>query len=142
MLKGPSSHRLETTAARSKLMKSVGRANTAPELQVRRYLHAQGLRYVLYDRRLPGRPDLVLPRRRSVVFVHGCFWHGHRCAHGRVAARTNAAYWAAKIADNRARDRRQQGALRALGWAVEVIWECQCADEYKLHALAARLLQR
>jgi DNA mismatch endonuclease (patch repair protein) len=123
-------------------MKSVGRENTAPELRVRRCLHARGLRYTLHDRRLPGRPDLVLPRRRTVVFVHGCFWHGHRCRHGRVQARANGEYWAAKIADNRARDRRQQRALRALGWAVEVVWECECADEGKLQALAARLLRR
>jgi DNA mismatch endonuclease, patch repair protein len=123
-------------------MKRVRRQDTAPELRVRRYLHARGLRFTLHDRRLPGCPDLVLPCRHCVVLVHGCFWHGHRCRHGRVHARTNADYWAAKVADNRARDRRQQRALQALGWTVEVIWECESADEGKLSALAARLLQR
>jgi DNA mismatch endonuclease, patch repair protein len=123
-------------------MKQVGRESTAPELVVRRFLHAQGLRFSLHPISLPGKPDIVLPRRGTVVFVHGCFWHGHGCKHGSVRARTNARYWAAKIADNRARDRRQSRALRALGWNVAVVWECECASERKLGALASKLLAR
>lgn len=99
------------------------------------------MRYLLHDRRLPGTPDLVLPRRASVVFVNGCFWHGHTCAHGSVAARHNANFWATKIADNRRRDARKTRALRKLGWCVEVIWECECANPKRLDALARRLLR-
>ncbi len=91
---------------------------------------------------LVGRPDIVLRRRRSVVFVHGCFWHGHDCAHGRVAAKANASFWARKIAENRERDQRQQRRLRELGWHVEVVWECRASDAEYLWRLARRLLQR
>jgi DNA mismatch endonuclease, patch repair protein len=123
-------------------MRRIGRKDTAPELLVRRYLHARGLRYRLHDKRLPGSPDLSLPKRSSVVFVNGCFWHGHDCRHGAVAAKQNADYWAAKIDDNRRRDRRKQTELRSLGWRVEVIWECECRNPRVLAALARRLLRR
>ncbi|MDE1947966.1 MAG: DNA mismatch endonuclease Vsr [Burkholderiales bacterium] len=123
-------------------MKKVGRENTAPELAVRRYLHACGLRFRVHDARLPGRPDIVLARRHSVVFVHGCFWHGHGCAHGKVRAKTNIAYWDAKIHENRARDARKRRALLQLGWKVETIWECQAGAGRSLAALAWRLLNR
>ncbi len=138
----PSSRNLPTTPARSALMRRVARRDTAPELAVRRWLFAQGLRFRLHGAGLPGRPDIVLARRHTVVFVHGCFWHGHHCKHGRVQARTNSAYWTAKIADNRARDQRQRKALRALGWQVEVLWECESARPDKLDRLARRLLAR
>lgn len=129
-------------AARIRLMKSVRQADTEPERAVRRYLHASGLRFALHRRDLPGRPDIVLPRRGSVVFVHGCFWHGHHCAHGSVMAKRNAAFWAAKIEANRARDRRKAAALRRLGWHVETIWECQLRNARRLEALSRRLLAR
>jgi DNA mismatch endonuclease (patch repair protein) len=101
-----------------------------------------GLRYVLHPASLPGRPDLVLPRRRSVVFVHGCFWHGHDCAHGAVRAKTNAAFWEAKVLDNRRRDARKAAELRAAGWHVEVIWECETKIESVISRLGRRLLRR
>lgn len=142
MTASPSSKSLLTTSARSALMKRVGRKDTAPEWRVRRYLHAQGLRYRLHDKRLPGTPDLSLPGRASVVFVNGCFWHGHDCRHGAVSARRNADYWAAKIDDNRRRDERNRHALRVLGWHVEVIWECESRNAAKLAGLARRLLRR
>jgi DNA mismatch endonuclease (patch repair protein) len=123
-------------------MQRVGRKDTLPELAVRRYLHAHGLRFRLHVRALPGTPDLVLPARRAVVFVHGCFWHGHACPHGLVPARTNAAYWRAKIQDNQARDRRKAAALRAAGWLVETVWECECRDARRLRRLAAKLMRR
>ncbi len=123
-------------------MKKVRRENTAPELTVRRFLHRMGLRYSLHSKSLPGRPDLVLPRRGSVVFVHGCFWHGHDCPHGAAKARTNADFWTKKLTDNRARDLRQQAELRALGWRVEIVWECQARDDAFLRRLARRLLRR
>lgn len=123
-------------------MQRVGRKDTAPELTVRRYLHGLGLRYGLHARSLPGKPDIVLPRRGAVVFVNGCFWHGHVCKHGSVQAKTNPEYWAAKVADNRRRDQRQYRELHALGWQVEVIWECQCRNDSTLRKLARRLLAR
>jgi DNA mismatch endonuclease, patch repair protein len=123
-------------------MASVRQKDTVPELAVRRRLHARGLRYTLHPGDLPGRPDIVLPKRRSVVFVHGCFWHGHDCNHGNVAAKFNTGFWAEKIAANRERDRRQCNELRAAGWHVETVWECQVDQPAVIGRLAARLLRR
>lgn len=123
-------------------MKRIRREDTAPELEVRRHLHARGLRYRLHDKRLPGTPDIVLPRRDTVVLVNGCFWHGHNCQHGTIAARRNADYWTAKIEGNRRRDQRKNRELRRLGWHVEVIWECECRNAGRLDALTRRLLAR
>jgi DNA mismatch endonuclease, patch repair protein len=109
---------------------------------VRRALHAAGLRFRLHARGLPGTPDIVLPKRSTVVFVHGCFWHGHGCPHGSVKSKTNTAFWSEKIAANRRRDARQQRALRQLGWFVETVWECRASDAGTMHRLVARLLQR
>jgi DNA mismatch endonuclease, patch repair protein len=128
--------------ARTRLMKAVRQAHTEPERAVRRYLHACGLRFALHRADLPGSPDIVLPRRGSVVFVHGCFWHGHHCAHGSVKAKRNTAFWTAKIDANRARDQRKAAALRRSGWHVETIWECQVRDARRLEALSRRLLAR
>lgn len=105
-------------------------------------MHAHGLRFRLHVRALPGTPDLVLPARRTVVFVHGCFWHGHACPHGSVRARTNSAYWKAKIRDNQARDKRKSAALRNAGWFVETVWECECRDAQHLRRLTAKLMRR
>ncbi len=116
--------------------------DTAPELAVRRALHAHGLRFALHARDLPGRPDIVLPKRSSVVFVNGCFWHGHDCPHGRAAPKFNVGFWAEKIATNRERDRRQRAELRAAGWHVETVWECQIDQPASIGRLAARLLRR
>lgn len=123
-------------------MRSVRREHTAPEIAVRRSLHAAGLRFRLHARQLPGSPDVVLPSRRTVVFVHGCFWHGHSCRHGKVRAKTNSTFWADKISSNRARDRRKAMELRALGWHVETVWECQSKDSSLLTRLANRIKRR
>jgi DNA mismatch endonuclease (patch repair protein) len=113
--------------------------DTQPELVVRRLLHAKGWRYVLHDRRLPGTPDLVFPALGKVVFVHGCFWHGHGCKRSFKPA-ANATFWAAKIAANRARDRRNARRLRSLGWSVLSIFECLTFPPRRA-ALEARLLR-
>jgi len=123
-------------------MRSVRQKDTAPELEVRRFLHAAGLRFRLHPAHLPGRPDIVAPRRRTAIFVHGCFWHGHDCPHGRVQAKSNAAFWATKIAANRQRDLRKARELQQLGWIVETVWECQCKNHRTLAALARRSLSR
>jgi DNA mismatch endonuclease (patch repair protein) len=109
---------------RSALMRRVKQTNTKPEVSIRRLLHHRGFRYLIGDRRLPGTPDLVFPRHKTVVFVHGCFWHGHTCRQGRLPS-TNVEYWKPKIARNRARDARKERALKDLGWRVLVVWECQ-----------------
>ena len=97
--------------------------NTKPEMTVRRAVHAAGFRYVLHDRRLPGHPDIVMPRHHVVVFVHGCFWHGHACRFFRLPG-THAAFWSSKIARNRERDAAAIGALLVGGWRVAIVWEC------------------
>jgi DNA mismatch endonuclease, patch repair protein len=113
-----------------------------PERTVRRQLHAEGLRFSLRPRNLPGQPDIVLPKRRTVVFVRGCFWHGHGCALDCAAAKFNAGTWAEKITANQAQDGRDRAALSAAGWHVETIWECQIEQPSVIDRLAARLLQR
>jgi DNA mismatch endonuclease, patch repair protein len=118
------------------------RPGAAPDVALRRLLHAHGLRFGLRPRELPGRPDLVLPRRHSVIFVQECFWHGHGCALDRAAARFRAGIWAEKIAANREQDGRDQAALRALGWQVETVWECQADQDAVIGPLAERLLRR
>ncbi len=113
-----------TTEQRSAVMRRVKGRDTGPELAVRQALRAAGIGYRLGGAGLPGRPDLVMKGRRTVVFVHGCFWHGHDCRRGARAPRANAAYWSAKIARNRARDAAAEAALRAAGWRVLTVWEC------------------
>lgn len=109
-------------------------------MTVRRALHAAGFRYVLHDGRLPGRPDLVLPRHRAIVFVHGCFWHGHACQLFRQPG-THAAFWSEKIGRNRERDARAITALIADGWRVAVVWECALrSGEATRKRTAARLV--
>jgi DNA mismatch endonuclease (patch repair protein) len=117
-------------------MRAVRSRDTAPEMQVRRMLHAMGYRYRLHRADLPGKPDIVFAGRRRAIFVHGCFWHGHDCRRGARIPATNTAYWRAKIARNVARDRETLARLAALGWAALVIWECDLRER---DALTARL---
>jgi DNA mismatch endonuclease (patch repair protein) len=105
-------------------MKRVSRSGTKPELIVRKGLHRLGLRFVTGGLGLPGTPDLVFPKHRATVFVHGCFWHGHDCRQGRLPS-SNVDYWEPKISGNRARDARKELALQDLGWRVFTVWECQ-----------------
>jgi DNA mismatch endonuclease (patch repair protein) len=113
-----------------------------PEQTLRRVLHARGLRFALRPHDLPGDPELVLPKRRSVVFVRGCFWHGHDCAQGRAARNFKVGAWAEKIAANRAGDRQQRAQLQAAGWQVETVWECQVEQAEVIASLAQRLRRR
>lgn len=111
------------TALRSRIMAAVRSRDTGPEMAVRRALHARGYRYRLHVKDLPGRPDIVLARHSAVVFVHGCFWHGHACTRFSLPA-TRAGWWAEKIERNRRRDARNARELRERGWRVFVVWEC------------------
>jgi DNA mismatch endonuclease (patch repair protein) len=123
---------METPELRSRIMRAVKGRDTGPEMAVRRLVHAMGFRFRLHRKDLQGRPDLVFPRLHQIVFVHGCFWHGHTCARGaRVPAR-NQSYWTQKIARNKARDTATVDALRNLGWKVRVIWECEIKNKEHL----------
>jgi len=113
---------------RSRMMAGIRNRDTRPEMLVRRGLHQRGLRFRLHDRDLPGRPDLVLPRWRAVVFVHGCFWHGHDCPYFRWP-RTRQEFWREKITGNRARDQLAVARLLDAGWRVLTIWECAFRDK-------------
>lgn len=106
-------------------MSQIKGRNTKPEMVVRSMVHRLGYRYRLHDRKLPGRPDLVFPRLRKIVFVHGCFWHMHDCPFGRVVPKTNYEFWQNKREGNVARDKKNLTALRDSGWNVLIIWECQ-----------------
>lgn len=116
-----------TPEKRSEVMSRIRGRDTGPELALRSMLHHAGYRFTVNgpkNRRLPGKPDLVLPKYRTVIFVHGCFWHGHEnCRHFRLP-KSRSEWWRAKISGNRARDLRSESALRALGWHVVTIWEC------------------
>ena len=111
-------------ATRSKIMASVATRNTGPEIALRQALHAAGFRYVTHSNALPGRPDIVLSRLRKVIFVHGCFWHGHRCRWGKLP-KSRLDYWGPKIAGNRERDSRTLRSIRREGWQALVVWQCQ-----------------
>lgn len=113
-----------TPETRSRIMAAIRGTDTRPELRLRRALHRLGFRYRLHDRRLPGTPDLVLPRRRAVVLVHGCFWHRHPGCRSASTPATREAFWTDKFAATVARDARTLAALRAAGWRVAVVWEC------------------
>ena len=108
---------------RSRIMAAVPQRDSKPEMVVRRLVHAMGYRYRLHVRDLAGSPDLVFPRLKKVVFVHGCFWHRHTCKRATTPA-TRRRFWMQKFEDNRARDRRNNRMLRRNGWDVLVVWEC------------------
>jgi DNA mismatch endonuclease (patch repair protein) len=116
-----------SAAERSRIMAMVPSQNSSPEVAVRRALHAAGFRFRLHGKHLPGKPDIVLPRYKTVVFVHGCLWHWHGCKRSRMPA-SNASYWTRKIEGNVRRDTENADALRGAGWSVEVVWECELPE--------------
>jgi len=124
------------------MMASIGARDTRPELLVRRAMHQAGLRFRLHRRDLPGTPDLVFPRFRTVVFVHGCFWHRHAGCRFSTLPASNREWWKEKLRKNRMRDRRQQKALRNAGWRVLVVWECELREPRALAKLACALRSR
>ncbi len=113
-------------------MRRVHSVDTTPEMAVRKIAYGLGYRYRLHKKDLPGKPDLVFIGKRKVIFVHGCFWHGHDCRRGNRIPKTNRDYWLAKIRGNIDRDKRQLDELRKQGWSVLVIWECETRDTYQL----------
>ena len=114
-----------TSEQRRKCMSSIRGKNTKPEILVRKGLHAHGFRFRLQDRKLPGKPDVVLPRYGVVIMVNGCFWHGHKGCRYASRPKSNAEFWEAKIGRNRHRDQVTEAHLSALGWHVITVWECE-----------------
>ena len=124
---------------RSRVMSRIRKRDTSPEIVVRRFLHKVGCRFRLHRQDLPGVPDIVLAKHRTVIFVHGCFWHQHKCSLGKVP-KSNVGYWRPKLRRNQQRDKEHVKALRELGWQVIVIWECQTRSAQRLEQiLRARL---
>jgi DNA mismatch endonuclease (patch repair protein) len=130
----------ETAEQRSRIMRAVRGADTTPELAVRRLAHSMGYRFRLHRKDLPGKPDLTFPRLRKVIFVHGCFWHGHDCARGARVPVQNRDYWTRKVARNVERDMSAQSALQRLGWKSLVVWECEIKDQDRLRRALRRFL--
>lgn len=129
-----------TKAQRSWIMGQVKSHDTGAEYIVRRLLHRRGYRYRLSARDLPGKPDIVLPRHRKIILVHGCFWHGHRGCARSARPTSNIDFWNAKLDNNIKRDKRVQKELAALGWKVLVMWECQLGDELRTEKLLSKFL--
>ncbi|MFK7817872.1 MAG: very short patch repair endonuclease [Planctomycetaceae bacterium] len=125
---------------RSFNMSRIRGKDTKPELIVRSLVHRMGYRFRLHVKDLPGKPDLVLPRHDRIIFVHGCYWHMHRCRYGRVVPKTNTEFWQNKRLGNVERDRRNLRRLRRDGWRVMVVWECWTRDEPKLIARLQKFL--
>lgn len=124
-----------SSSERSRIMRQVRSKDTTPEMYVRRALHAAGFRFRLHDKRLPGNPDLVLTKYRTVVFVQGCLWHWHGCRHSRMPS-SNTNYWQRKISRNVERDARNATVLSEMGWRVELVWECE------MNAATTELIER
>lgn len=125
-----------TAEVRSRMMSGIRGKDTLPEMQVRRFLHRQGLRYRLHDRSLPGAPDIVFPRHGAVVFIHGCYWHRHEgCKYASTPA-SNVEFWQRKFSGNVKRDQNAIAMLLDAGWRVFVLWECGLRQSYFEHTLA------
>ena len=131
---------VHTPEQRRRNMAAIRGKNTKPELRVRSLLHSLGYRFRLHRSDLPGKPDIVLPGHRTVIFVHGCFWHCHRCRFGAVKPATRSEFWAAKRQSNVDRDRRNRTALRAMGWRVLIIWQCEIKNRERTEARLQRFL--
>ena len=123
---------MSVDAVRRKTMQAVKAQDTTPELVVRKLLFSLGYRYRLHKKDLPGKPDIVFPGRRKVVFVHGCFWHGHQCKRGNRMPKTNREYWEPKLKRNKQRDKQHIKELRDKGWGVLVVWECEVKEREDL----------
>lgn len=126
---------------RSDIMKRIRGKDTAPELMVRKLIYSLGYRYRLHVKELPGKPDLVFLGRKKIIFVHGCFWHGHNCKKGKPP-KTNFDYWLPKLNENQARDARNQTLLESMGWQVLVLWQCEINDTDSLKKIITNFLER
>ncbi len=130
---------VHNTQTRSYNMSRIRGKDTKPEMVVRRFLFANGFRYRLHDTKLPGKPDIVLPKYKTVIFVNGCFWHGHKGCSYFVLPKTRTEWWLQKIKGTMARDKAAEVALNVLGWKVIVIWECQLKKDNQTITLSSLL---
>jgi DNA mismatch endonuclease, patch repair protein len=128
-----------TPERRSEIMAHIHSADTIPEVELRRLVHALGYRFRLHRLDLPGKPDVVLPKYHAAIMMHGCFWHGHTCKDGRRPG-SNTEYWNKKLERNAQRDKKSVAALRRLGWRCLVIWECQLKNRDRLRGRITRFL--
>lgn len=131
--------RKKIDAHRSATMRAVKSKNTKPELAVRSLLHRLGFRFRIHRKDIPGNPDIAFPGRRKVIFIHGCFWHGHDCVRGARIPMNNRDYWTVKVARNKARDARHLVALEASGWEAFTLWECELRDRHLQERIRAFL---
>ncbi|MEJ6021358.1 very short patch repair endonuclease [Ramlibacter sp. PS4R-6] len=131
-----------TKSERSERMRRIRNRDTRPERTLRSALHAKGLRFRLHRNDLPGRPDIVLPRFCTVIFVHGCFWHRHQGCSICTTPKSNTQFWQGKFDRNIVRDRRNVRQLRKLGWAVFTVWECELSSPLKVERIAERVARR
>jgi DNA mismatch endonuclease (patch repair protein) len=131
-----------TTEQRTRIMKRVSKRDTGPEKIVRSLLHQLGFRFRLYRRDLPGCPDIVLPRHRKAIQVHGCFWHGHRGCRRAARPSSNTTFWHKKLDRNIERDKQTLRELTALGWKVLVLWECQIGNPERLRSTLTDFMNR
>ena len=113
---------------RTRIMASIKNKNTSPELNIRKALFAKGLRYRIHDNKLPGSPDLVFPKYKAVIFIHGCFWHNHNCKYGRIPS-SNRHFWEVKLRGNASRDQQTIAKLNSLGWRTRIIWLCSLKNK-------------
>jgi DNA mismatch endonuclease (patch repair protein) len=127
---------------RRRTMQAVKSANTTPEIQVRKLLASEGFRFRLHRKDLPGVPDVVLPGRKKVIFVHGCFWHSHSCRRGKRTPKENSVYWIEKRSKNALRDARNIRLLSDMGWQTEIVWECELSDIASVRDRLLRFLER
>ena len=124
------------------MMAAIRGKDTKPEMVVRRFLHRAGFRFRLHVKDLPGKPDIVLPRYRTVILVHGCYWHRHPGCHFATTPKTNSAFWLDKFEKNVERDRRNVEQLEKAGWRVIIAWECEVKSPERLEALVAEIIGR
>jgi DNA mismatch endonuclease (patch repair protein) len=129
-----------TKSQRSFCMSRIKASNTKPEMVTRRLLFSQGYRYRLHVHSLPGTPDIVFPRQKKIIFVHGCFWHRHRCRFGSVTPKSRVSFWKQKLLANKGRDSLNRLRLKRAGWRVMVVWECQTSKAEKLIRLLDNFL--
>lgn len=127
---------------RSANMRAVKDRDTGPERAVRRLIHRMGYRFRLHRTDLPGKPDIIFPGRRAVIFVHGCFWHGHDCKRGALKPKANARFWARKLARNVERDAEQLSRLRTAKWRTLVIWQCELKNDRRLRSRISHFLDK
>jgi DNA mismatch endonuclease (patch repair protein) len=127
---------------RSQIMSAVKNKNTKPEILVRKHLFRAGFRYSIHKRELPGSPDILLPKYKSVIFVHGCFWHGHSNCKKAINANSNKNFWNQKILENRNRDQRVKRKLNSAGWRVITLWECDLRNQKSITRTINKLITR